>query len=456
MRANLGHSKPMKRYVFLLATAVVLAGCVRSVNQPVPPTPPTAPTALAVPAPAQGPTAAARVQYAVGGGVEVRALDIAAKGCPQALVDGKPLTLTVRAAATSDFPAVCAAVLRDHVGSLSVGGEALPVPLDHPTRILVLGDTGCRIKGATLQACNDPKAWPFAGLARAAAAMKPDLVLHLGDYLYRESPCPPGNAGCAGSPYGDNWASWAADFFTPAAPLLKAAPWVIVRGNHEDCFRAGPGFLRLMGPRDFNPAAPCEAHLEPYLLVGGDQEFAMLDSASAADTPLDESAVPLYAKDFALIEDMARNGPGHPMWLATHRPLWGVITYNGIPAGGNATMIKAAGDLSAFKAIQLMLAGHIHTFEAINYQDHRVPPQIVAGHGGDNLDVTPVDLRGTIYQSDSGVHVDTGLSVGGFGFLMLTREAGNGVWTIELYDSDGKPKRQCEFDGQRVLCLKPM
>ena len=54
--------------------------------------------------------------------------------------------------------------------------------------------------------------------------------------------------GCAGSPWGDNWTTWQADFFTPAAPLLAAAPIVLVRGNHEDCDRAGPGFLLLMGP----------------------------------------------------------------------------------------------------------------------------------------------------------------------------------------------------------------
>ncbi|MEJ1969385.1 MAG: metallophosphoesterase [Rhizomicrobium sp.] len=310
-------------------------------------------------------------------------------------------------------------------------------------------------QGHGFAACNDPRAWPFAGLSRAAAALKPDLVLHLGDYLYRESPCPPGNAGCAGSPFGDNWASWSADVFTPAAPLLQAAPWIVVRGNHEDCFRAGPGFLRLLGPTAYDPAAPCTAHLAPYALSVGSQTVAILDSAAAADTPLDEAAVPAYAKDFEALKAIANVGAGREIWLATHRPLWGVLTYKGLPAGGNATMIAAAGDLSAFHAISLMLSGHIHTFEAINYAGHKVPPQIVAGHGGDNLDVTPVDLRGTIFQGDSGVHVDTGLSVGGFGFLLMTHAAGSQGWTIELYDSDGTPKQQCQFDGTRVYCLKP-
>jgi hypothetical protein len=441
----------MKRLFLVLAAASLLAGCIRSVNEPTAPaTPATSPTPLA----AGGP-AIAWVQYAPGGGTEVRALDVAGTGCPHALADGKALVLSVRAAATKDFPALCAAMLPEHVASLSVSGQDLGVPVEHPNRILVLGDTGCRIKGTYLQACNDPKAWPFAGLARAAAAMKPELVLHLGDYLYRESPCPAGNAGCAGSPYGDNWPSWAADFFVPAAPLLKAAPWIVVRGNHEDCFRAGPGFLRLLGPEAFDPAAPCKAHLAPYALSVGGQVVAVTDSASAADTPLDEKAVPDYAKDFETLKAIANTGAGREIWLASHRPIWGVITFNGLPAGGNATMIKATGDLSAFKAISLMLAGHIHTFEAINYQGHKVPPQIIAGHGGDNLEVTPVDLRGTIFQGDSGVHVDTGLSVGGFGFLMLTREAGSQGWTIQLYDSSGTPEKQCQFDGRRVFCLRP-
>ncbi|MBL6936937.1 MAG: metallophosphoesterase [Alphaproteobacteria bacterium] len=442
----------MKRALVLLAAAALLAACVPSVNQP----PATPPSTAPVVAAASGAPATAWVQYASGGGAEVRALDIGGKGCPAALADGKPLALVMRAPATADFPAVCAAMLPAHIASLSVGGQALGVPVDHPNRILVLGDTGCRIKGNYLQACNDPKAWPFAGLSRAAAAMKPDLVLHLGDYLYRESPCPPDNAGCAGSPHGDNWASWAADLFVPAAPLLQAAPWIVVRGNHEDCYRAGPGFLRLFGPEKFDPAAPCNTHLEPYALSVGGQLVAVMDSASAADTPLDEKAVPDYVRDFEALKAIASTGTGQEIWLASHRPIWGVITFNGLPAGGNATMIKAAGDLSAFKAISLMLAGHIHTFEAINYQGHKVPPQIIAGHGGDNLDVTPVDLKGAIFQGDSGVHVDTGLSVGGFGFLMLTREKLSASWTIQLYDSNGTPERQCAFDGEHVRCLKPM
>ncbi|MGZ5937247.1 MAG: metallophosphoesterase [Rhizomicrobium sp.] len=400
------------------------------------------------------------IQLAPGGGAEVRA--VVSGACPGVEFDGapKPVAMAERAAANPNFPTICSLGLPEGVKSVRVimpSGSAttLVAPVASPERILVLGDTGCRIKGAYLQACNDPIAWPFAGLAKAAASLKPDLVIHLGDYLYRESPCPESNAGCAGSPYGDNWASWNADLFTPAAPLLAAAPWLIVHGNHEDCSRGGAGFLRLLGPVAFDPAAPCSEHLSPYAVTAGNQVIAVLDSASASDTSVDDKSLAVYRADFDALKTIANASAGHELWLVGHRPIWAAISGPlGIPVGGNATMIAAAGDLSPFAAISLMLSGHIHTFEAINY-DAKVPPQIVAGHGGDNLDATPANLRGTIFQGHSGVSVKDGLSVGGFGFLLMTRNAGQNSWTIQLYDSAGTPERQCVFAGGRVSCPLP-
>ena len=58
-----------------------------------------------------------------------------------------------------------------------------------PERIAVLGDTGCRITYYADQGCHDQKTWPFATVARSVADKQPDLILHLGDYYYREVPC---------------------------------------------------------------------------------------------------------------------------------------------------------------------------------------------------------------------------------------------------------------------------
>ena len=399
---------------------------------------------------------AAWIQFTSGGSLEVRT--VASGACPTVtLDDAPPATMLARAKLDANFPSVCSVAVPVNTKTVRLempdgSSLALSPPVPDPQRILVLGDTGCRIKGTALQACNDPAAWPFAGLARAAANLKPDLVIHLGDYLYRESPCPPGNAGCAGSPFGDNWASWNADFFIPAAPLLKSAPWLMVRGNHEDCSRGGPGFLRLLGAVAFDAGQPCQDHLLPYVVKAGEQSIAVMDNASASDTSVDDASVAVYRADFAALKAMADEDAGRRMWLAAHRPIWAAISGPlGIPIGGNATLIAASDDLTAFGGLSLMLSGHIHTFEAINYRA-KLPPQIVAGHGGDNLDPTPADLRGAIFQGHSGVSVKDGLSVGGFGFLMLTRDTRAKSWSIQLYDSAGAPERQCSFVDGRVAC----
>ena len=127
-------------------------------------------------------------------------------------------------------------------------GCRFPLLPNEIKQIVVIGDTGCRLKGTFTQDCNDPVKWPFAVVARLAAARRPDLVIHVGDYHYRETACPDTQPGCAGSPHGDNWAVWQKDFFNPAAPLLAAAPWVLVRGNHELCSRGGHGWFRLLDP----------------------------------------------------------------------------------------------------------------------------------------------------------------------------------------------------------------
>ena len=382
-------------------------------------------------------------------GFEARLVTDAA-ACPTLHTDKGDVAMTVRAPAAQNFPQVCAAAIPAGVVRAGIAGSALPLPVADPHRILVLGDTGCRIKGAAVQACNDPAQWPFPPLAAAAAVLKPDLVIHVGDYLYRESPCPPGNQGCAGSPWGDNWTTWLADFYTPAAPLLAAAPIVLVRGNHEDCHRTGPGWLRLQGPSAFDPAAPCIPHLPPYNVDLGGLRLAVMDDATAEDTQLDRDASPIYAAELTGLAAIPA-----PVWFVHHRPIWAAISGPlGIPVGGNLALIDAvrlatlSGGPPIAPNVELMLSGHIHSFQAINYAGN-VPPQIVAGNGGDNLHATPANLRGAQFQGHSGVTVTDGLSVGGFGFLLMTR-AGNG-WDIDLYDQAGIKTRTCRF-SKRLDC----
>jgi hypothetical protein len=399
---------------------------------------------------AAAPAQTAWVQAVDGGGFEARLMTGAAT-CPVMHTDRGDVAMAVRAVADDKFPLLCAAKLAPGTSRADIAGKPLPVPAADPQRILVIGDTGCRLQGGTTQDCNTPEQWPFPQLAAAAARLRPDLVIHVGDYLYRETPCPRGDAGCAGSPYGDNGPAWQADFFAPAEPLLEAAPIVAARGNHEECGREGAGWLRLLGPLAHTPGAPCLNHIPMFTVDLGTLRLAVMDDASAPEMTVNQTDLPAYAAEIAALGQIAP-----PVWFVHHRPIWAAITGPlGIPIGGNRTLVRAAHDAAAAAGkddplipptVALQLSGHIHTFEAINY-DRSVPPQIVAGNGGDLLQVTPLNLRGAIFQGPETVRVTSGVSVGGFGFLLMTR-ADDG-WGIELFDSAGIPIRACHFTSAR-------
>jgi hypothetical protein len=170
-----------------------------------------------------------------------------------------------------------------------------------------------------------------------------------------------------------------------------------------------------------------------------------MDDSAAPDLYSDAALIPGYEADFKSLAKLARA----PEWLAMHRPLWGAVTGPlGITMGGNRTTIAALKDERALDPIELMLSGHIHSFEALNYD--KGPPQIIAGNGGDKLDTVPADLS---RANLSGRSVKEGLSLPGFGFLLLTH-AGT-EWVVDLYRVDGTRARQCHFSHRHVDCGKP-
>jgi len=410
--------------------------------------------------PAAGETVLAHwVQMAPGGNAEARVV-VRGASCPMAVVDGTCVAMQVRAAPDKAFPVqLCALTLAPGVGHASVLGLELKAPKAAPERILVLGDTGCRITGAFVQNCNDPTGWPFPQVAAQASRLKPDLVIHVGDYLYREAPCPEGDTRCTGSPSGDNWPTWAADFFTPGKPLLEAAPWVIVRGNHEECYRAGTGFLRLLGPSAVVEGAPCVEHVAPYAVPIGAVNLVVMDNASAIDCcgglmgalcivhcPPSDKLVDAYRDDFASLPKLVTK----PSWLLMHHPIWGVVQADyGMTGGGNITLIDAEKETGIPDGVSLMLAGHIHTFEAINYKNN-LPPQLIVGEGGDRLDKAPPNLSGrTIFTAT----IADGFSLPGYGFLLMTHQ-NDDTWQVEVFNATGGRERICTVAARRIDCSK--
>lgn len=367
-------------------------------------------------------------------------------GCPAVVVDGKARPMQRRAAPTADFPvSVCQALLPPGAARAAIGGHPLPLPRP-PLRIVIFGDTGCRLKGKAVQACDDPAAWPFAEVARLAASHHPDLVIHVGDYYYRESPCPAGRAGCAGSPWGDNWTTWDADFFAPAAPLLAAAPWVVVRGNHEDCARGGPGWFALLD----NGAAPlaCPATAAPMTVDVGDLTLYVLDSSGTEDASAPPAAVAMFA---AQLDALKSHPPKGPAWIVTHRPIWGLAVAKVGPAvidvPINATEQAAARgrDLSG---VAMVVSGHIHHFASFDWEGNR-PPQLIVGTGGDIGEPgdSPKFVDDTVRLEGMGARR---FGFDRYGFLVLDRAAGG--WSGTFYDTHDRPIALCRLTRRKLAC----
>ncbi len=380
------------------------------------------------------------------GGLEARAIVEQAQRCPDLWIDGKPLAMKVRASPGPNYPVtVCALAIPAGAKSASIAGRALPLPKARADRVLLIGDTGCRLSKEAVQNCNDDDAWPFPKGSAVEAGLAPDVVIHLGDFHYREAPCPIGEKGCAGSPFGDSWAVWKADFFEPARPLLERAPFLFARGNHEECERGGKGWSRTLDPYPFVSDSGCLGLGAPFVADIGGQNVVALDVSTAAELRASAAQAAFFRKEF---QDVARLAPDGPVWLAFHRPIWAVgINVFGFIIGDNKTLELAARDAIPAN-VDLLLSGHIHTFQILGYRED-LPIQIVSGHGGDELHRSaPGNPVGTVI---GGVTVAAGHGTPGiFGFAMLERE--DGGWRVTDYDIAARALLVCHTRARKLSC----
>lgn len=404
--------------------------------------------ACAMPALASGARAAdwpgAWLQYTAAGTAELRAVVPPGLACPAMTADGEALAVATRGAPDAAYPLqVCTAAVPPGARALAVGGLPAPRPVTKLRRIVVVGDTGCRLKGKAIQDCNVPAAWPFDTVARLAAARRPDLVIHVGDYHYRETPCPADQPGCVATPAGDVWAVWKADFFDPAAPLLAAAPWLLVRGNHELCNRGGLGWFRLL---DARADTTCRARTEPFALAIDRQQFLMLDSADADDQTAAAEPVAHYRQQFTtLFADVDPHA-----WLLTHRPVWGLAQFPNVPPGTNANAtLQAAIVEQVPRRLDMVLSGHVHDFTSYDFGPSR-PAQLVVGEGGSANDAIAQPLEPGV--EIGGVPIRKVLGFADYGYLELVR-VGDG-WNGIVHGLDDAVLATCRFRGRAAQCHK--
>ena len=443
-------------------------------------------TAMALNAPAMAAEASGPTAFIVLGenGDATARVITEASACPRLTVDGKSRPMRMRAAAgteplrptkskpelskPSEFPvSVCESVLPYGARRVAVAGRRLPAPKPRYDRIVVIGDTGCRVKVSdnAYQACSDPAAYPYARVAARAAAWKPDLVVHVGDYLYRENPCPADQPGCAGTPWGYGWDGWRADFFDPGAALLAAAPWVVARGNHENCARAGQGWWRFLEPRRLEAGRDCNDAAndargdadDPYAVpIGGRAQMAVLDLANTPNDPIPQTS-PLYAqyRDSYLKLDALTHRTRDTI-VVLHHPMLGLRAQT-----PDDVRPAAVGIDSVFRAqnpdllpsgVTTILAGHVHVWEQVSFSSPH-PSQFIAGFSGTQEDTVhlPASLKPGITPVEGAVVDRFSSWVDGFGFMTMER-TGPQSWSVLVHDVEGKVRNRCRIEGRRSSC----
>ena len=435
-------------------------------------------------------------------GLQARAILATGARCPalevEIAVDGS--TATRRVAMTARRPAastaaafssvfVCQAAIPVGAVTASVGATmvpaALPATIDS---IALLGDTGCRLKkGDPTQVCSSASKWPIARIAASIERANPDVIMHIGDYFYREAACPSDLLPrCGGSPapvpgngYKDTDYGWMADAIIPLSPLFAVAPIVMTRGNHEACHRGGNGWYLFFDPWA-DSAQRCAPNAQgevpeavsktwtAELPLGAQRalHIAVVDSAYGSDAEVSswkEHEDPLYKA--AALESKPQ--PGRESWLITHRPIFGIQQW--FPDGGGApynTWIAAdqtAAALPNLDPFSLILGSHIHVAQAS--QVPGMPGQLVIGNSGTLLepfDDFALPAFGPLRSQQTGASMLPGAKLPGnatftwsdlrFGFVLAKPGAHAGQWSFSQRSPNGVEFARCALAKRQISC----
>lgn len=419
-------------------------------------------------------------------GLVARAIVPGGTSCPRLVVlraDGTERSVPMtprRAPATTggSFSAftACSADIPARAVQARVGTAVIPAAMPtRVTRMAIFGDTGCRLKGSTVQDCSTQQTWPLARISSSIANDRPDLILFTGDFFYREAACPDAQqASCAGSPapvpgapFKDTAYSWAADVFTPMSPLFSAAPIVVTRGNHEACNRGGNGYFLYFDPRegtegtcapvagadgvltvptnDLNPTYAVDVRIDARRSL----RLVVVDSAYGWDC--DPSA--LVAAQRTRYVEAQRLARGRTSWLVVHRPIVGWQPNTDCsPTGGWISADQAVASTGLLGPYQMMLSSHIHAAEAINIPG--LPGQLVIGNGGTLLEEVAgtIPSTGPSFPGASYPGPSSSWFASRFGYVLATPGTGKD-WVMHMRDPQGTTFATCTLAKKRISCV---
>lgn len=348
---------------------------------------------------------------------------------------------------------ICETVLSPEIKKIKSTDGVIEAPKELK-RVAFIGDTGCRLKnsilGGPIQKCENENEWPFKTITHSIVRENADLVIHLGDYHYRES-CKD-KAKCA--PYEGtvnyDYKAWEADFLAPASELLQKIPFILVRGNHEDCHRAFLGYYKLINPIKDNDRC-LDAEPTRYLKFGN-LLIVNFDASNVDDSP-NGRATDTYRElktRFAEMVKTINESSEKEVWIVTHKPIWGLAPFHSLIVPVNLNLQNIANEIPLPKKVTMVFGGHIHNFQ-LGRGNH--PLQLVVGESGTELDPLPQKPNNK-YNFENGVEIFSPITKNNqFGYLLLEKNA-NEQWVAYLKDTLGKTEYTCQLWDIKSSCIK--
>lgn len=351
-----------------------------------------------------------------------------------------------------DEATICEASLPKDTTRVIANSENINIPR-RAQKIVILGDTGCRLKYSdgkgVIQRCEDEKEWPLATIMNSIEKEQADVVVHLGDYHYREVCNDPVKCKAYQNDLGYGFKIWRLEFLNPAKNVLKKTPFVFVRGNHEDCQRAHEGFFKLLAPIGIDK---CLNEHENYYTGFGNFLIVNFDNDNVDDKvygPNSDEYLKLKERYKKLIAEIEAR-PETEVWLFVHRPIWGLspraairgLTTDPRPENVNINMQTLVSELPLPKKVKMIFSGHVH---AIQVATGNHPTQMVIGESGTSLDY---------FTNETLKLVPDGYRVfpSEYGYVVMDRKS-DGKWTASIKGTTGSTDFICQVNEPNAPCL---
>jgi hypothetical protein len=218
---------------------------------------------------------------------------------------------------------------------------------------------------------------------------------------------------------------------------------LLVRGNHEDCDRAGEGWFRFLA------IAPvperCSDLTGFFVSRPADMGFLIMDGAKAVDEdPNSAALIQTLRRQLSEIRD----GIPNEAWLMTHRPMNAMrrALGSGPDAVENRIQQAAIGD-ELPPGVRMVVSGHNHFFQALDFAGVR-PAQLVVGTGGDKL--VPIPREALVGKEVNGARVVNAAARYGYGYMVWDRS--DLGWDGTLFDENGKLAQRCHLVERSLTC----